>query len=121
MPWQGANRAIPLSSSSRSFLSPQIGRTDFWQPYLLYRQASPCPRLYVEIDAVAGCEPSDTALKQLKELPVASDRTRRFLAALFIISPGLALSAALCRDRCRGRVRTERYRSQEAQGVSGRL
>lgn len=41
--------------------------TSFWKPHQLYLQASPHPRLYVEVDAVKGCEPSDARLKKLKE------------------------------------------------------
>jgi len=39
----------------------------FWKPHQLYLQAAPHPRLYVEVDAVKGCEPSDARLKKLKE------------------------------------------------------
>lgn len=53
-------------------LDPHLaGRTDFWQPHLLYRQASPYSRLYVEIDAVEGCEPRDATLNKLKEFLTA--------------------------------------------------
>lgn len=38
----------------------------FWQPYLLYLQASPHARMYVEVDAVEGCEPSDATLAKLR-------------------------------------------------------
>jgi len=38
-----------------------------WQPYLLYLLATPHPRLYVEVDAVAGCAPSDATLNKLRE------------------------------------------------------
>jgi hypothetical protein len=39
----------------------------FWQPYHLYTHASPYPRLYVEVDAVQGSEPSDATLNKLRE------------------------------------------------------
>ena len=39
----------------------------FWQPYLLYILASPHPRLYVEVDAVEGCAPSDRVLNKLRD------------------------------------------------------
>jgi len=38
-----------------------------WQPHLLYLLATPHPRLYVEVDAVAGCAPSDATLNKLRE------------------------------------------------------
>jgi hypothetical protein len=38
-----------------------------WQPQLLYLNRSPCPSLYVEVAAVAGTEPSDAALEQLRQ------------------------------------------------------
>jgi len=38
----------------------------FWQPHLLYILASPHSRLYVEVDAVKGCAPSDRALSKLR-------------------------------------------------------
>jgi len=46
------------------------GMVDFtgsWQPHLLYLLATPHPRLYVEVDAVAGCAPSDETLNKLRE------------------------------------------------------
>ncbi len=43
-----------------------IQRVSFWQPHRLYLQASPCPRLYVEVDAMEGCSPSEAALKKLQ-------------------------------------------------------
>ena len=38
-----------------------------WQPQLLYLNRSPYPSLYVEVGAVAGTEPSDAALEQLRQ------------------------------------------------------
>jgi hypothetical protein len=38
-----------------------------WQPQLLYLNRSPYPSLYVEVAAVAGTEPSDAALEQLRQ------------------------------------------------------
>ncbi len=37
-----------------------------WQPYQMYLLSSPHPRLYVEVDAVEGCSPSDDALNRLR-------------------------------------------------------
>jgi len=39
---------------------------DFWQPGQLYLQAAPYPKLYVEVDAVHGCEPSEVTLAKLR-------------------------------------------------------
>src|SRR5262245_39650719 len=41
--------------------------TSFWQPQLLYILSSPHSRLYVEVDAVEGCQPSDATLHKLRE------------------------------------------------------
>ena len=49
-------------ASSKSNGETKLENVNFWQPHLLYLHAAPCARLYVEIDAVAGCEPSETAL-----------------------------------------------------------
>ncbi|MGA2657102.1 MAG: hypothetical protein ABSH34_06240 [Verrucomicrobiota bacterium] len=38
-----------------------------WQPQLLYLNRSPHSSLYVEVDAVAGTEPSDAVLEQLRQ------------------------------------------------------
>src|ERR1035437_2878896 len=38
-----------------------------WQPQLLYLNRSPYPSLYVEVGAVAGTEPSDAVLEQLRQ------------------------------------------------------
>ena len=46
---------------------PSVERVSFWQPHLLYLQSSVHSRLYVEIDAVEGCEPSDDAVNKLRE------------------------------------------------------
>ncbi len=40
--------------------------TEFWQPHLLYLKRSPYPRLHVEVDAVAGCQPSQERLENLR-------------------------------------------------------
>lgn len=40
--------------------------TSFWQPQLLYILPSPHSRLYVEVDAVEGCVPSDAMLDKLR-------------------------------------------------------
>ncbi|HIJ52961.1 MAG TPA: hypothetical protein HPP66_07365 [Planctomycetes bacterium] len=39
----------------------------FWKPHLLYLQSSPCERLYVEIDAVAGSEPNEDIIGALRQ------------------------------------------------------
>lgn len=39
----------------------------FWQPQLLYILPSPYSRLYVEVDAVEGWQPSDETLNKLRE------------------------------------------------------
>jgi tetratricopeptide (TPR) repeat protein len=41
--------------------------TSFWQPQLLYILPSPHSRLYVEVDAVEGCQPSDPTLNKLRD------------------------------------------------------
>ena len=41
--------------------------TGFWQPHQMYLLASPHPRLYVEVDAVEGCNPSEAALNRLRD------------------------------------------------------
>src|ERR1035437_9320306 len=38
-----------------------------WQPQLLYLNRSPYPSLYIEVAAVAGTEPSDAVLDQLRQ------------------------------------------------------
>jgi hypothetical protein len=45
-----------------------VQELSFWQPYLLYILASPHPRLYVEIDVVEGCAPSEAALNNLRNV-----------------------------------------------------
>src|SRR5262245_55727434 len=44
---------------------PAFERT---KAHLLYLQPSPHPRMYVEVDAVAGCEPKEEALQKLREM-----------------------------------------------------
>ena len=39
----------------------------FWKPYLLYLQSTPCQSLYVEVDAVQGCEPSQESIEALHQ------------------------------------------------------
>lgn len=43
----------------------------FWQPHLLYLKSAPHDRLYVEVDAVAGCEPSKKELAALESFLAA--------------------------------------------------
>lgn len=53
-------------SSRREEKKPaQSPPTDFWQPHLLYLKPVPHGRLHVEVDAVAGCEPSERELEAL--------------------------------------------------------
>src|SRR5947208_16931116 len=64
---------ICLSSCStakapRSQSNPDLIKiTSFWHPELLYILSSPYSRLYVEVDAVEGCQPSDATLNKLRE------------------------------------------------------
>ena len=48
-------------------LADPVARTSFWKPYLLFIQATPYPRLYVEVDAVEGMAPDDESLRRLRE------------------------------------------------------
>ncbi len=58
-------------STGKATRSPQepniVQELSFWQPYLLYILAAPHSRLYVEIDAVEGCAPSDRTLGKLRD------------------------------------------------------
>ncbi len=45
--------------------SPDQDALSFWKPSLLYLKSAPHDRLYVEVDAVAGCEPSKMELQAL--------------------------------------------------------
>ncbi|EEF61669.1 hypothetical protein [Pedosphaera parvula] len=56
--------ASPKTTSSQTTTTDP---TSFWKPYDLYLLASPHPRLYVEVDAVKGCEPSDATLQKLRD------------------------------------------------------
>src|SRR5215472_16361695 len=66
--WAGCFALFGLSS-------PHIGEGEFAalqrmnsrQPYPLYLRASPHPRLYVEVDAVEGCVPTDADLAALQK------------------------------------------------------
>src|SRR5215475_13106714 len=52
----------------RSHSGPDaVKLTSFWQPQLLYILPSPHSRLYVEVDAVEGCQPSDATLNKLRD------------------------------------------------------
>ncbi len=44
---------------------PKEKMTDFWKPNLLFLKPTPHDRLYVEVDAVEGCEPSKKELEEL--------------------------------------------------------
>lgn len=64
-----------IGCSSPTVSYSQIDSGDFQlpgfeKPYLLYLLASPHPRLYVEVDAVVGCAPSDATLKKLRNFLV---------------------------------------------------
>jgi hypothetical protein len=56
------------AKAPRSQSSPEaVKLTSFWQPQLLYILPSPHSRLYVEVDAVEGCQPSDANLNKLRD------------------------------------------------------
>jgi hypothetical protein len=56
------------AKAPRSQSNPEILKvTGFWQPQLLYILPSPYSRLYVEVDAVEGCQPNDATLNKLHE------------------------------------------------------
>lgn len=61
-----ASCSTPKSTRSQPNSDP-VQLTSFWQPQLLYILPSPCPRLYVEVGAVEGCQPSDATLKKLHD------------------------------------------------------
>lgn len=44
----------------------KVRPTAFWKPHLLYLKPAPHDQLYVEVDAVAGCEPSAKELESLR-------------------------------------------------------
>ena len=67
-----------------------------WKPHQLYLQTAPHPKLYVEIGAVQGCEPSDATLVKLRE----------FLAAYCAKPNGIEI------------VRDELISTQDARGLS---
>lgn len=50
------------TASSTSPLTPES-----WKPSLIYLLEDPYPSLYVEVDAVVGCEPKDETLQALRE------------------------------------------------------
>jgi hypothetical protein len=65
-----AGCATPASAPAPDPTEGDTGLMDFngtWQPQLLYLLATPHPRLYVEVAAVAGCAPSDETLDKLRE------------------------------------------------------
>src|ERR1043166_1592843 len=56
------------AKAPRSQSNPEILKiTGFWHPELLYILPSPCSRLYVEVNAVEGCQPTDANLNKLRE------------------------------------------------------
>src|SRR5690242_7980118 len=56
------------AKAPRSQSNPEILKvTRFWHPDLLYILPSPCSRLYVEVNAVEGCQPGDETLNKLRE------------------------------------------------------
>jgi len=83
--------------------SPDQDAMSFWKPSLLYLKAAPHDRLYVEVDAVAGCEPSK---KELEELG-------RFLAAYCDKPHGIEIcqSSVIPKREARGLSRRELARS----------
>jgi tetratricopeptide (TPR) repeat protein len=59
------------SKPARSQSEPDpLELTSFWRPHLLYILSSPYKRLYVEVDAVEGCVPSDAVLNKLHDFLV---------------------------------------------------
>jgi hypothetical protein len=66
------SRFVPLvlalacvSCVSRNEPKKEAKPPPFWKPHLLYLKSAPHDRLYVEVDAVAGCEPSKKELAAL--------------------------------------------------------
>ena len=56
------------AKAPRSQSNPEVVKlTSFWQPQLLYILPAPYSRLYVEVDAVEGCQPVDATLDKLRE------------------------------------------------------
>lgn len=56
------------AKAPRSQSNPEtVELTRFWKPQLLYILPWPHSRLYVEVDAVEGCQPSDAALNKLRD------------------------------------------------------
>ena len=53
--------------SDSTDLSNITQRSNFWYPHLMYLLAAPHNRLYVEVDAVEGCEPGEDNLKLLRQ------------------------------------------------------
>lgn len=54
-----------VSCVSRDEPKKEVKPPPFWKPHLLYLKSAPHDRLYVEVDAVAGCEPSKKELAAL--------------------------------------------------------
>lgn len=59
----GCSTSKPANAKNKTDIVQVIS---FWQPQLLYVLAAPHPRLYVEVDAVEGCAPSEAALDKLR-------------------------------------------------------
>ncbi len=60
------------SKTARDRANAEVLRhTQFWQPHQLFLLGSPHARLYVEIDAVEGCSPSDETLDKLRDFLTA--------------------------------------------------
>jgi len=56
------------AKAPRSQSNPEtVELTRFWKPQLLYILPSPHSRLYIEVDAVEGCIPSDATLNKLRD------------------------------------------------------
>jgi hypothetical protein len=51
-------------ASQRDIESKQL---NFWKPHLLYLQSDECKSLYVELNAVEGCEPDEEAITALQD------------------------------------------------------
>lgn len=61
-----ASCSAPTKTVSQPQPDNNAQRHVSWKPHLLYLVPSPHRRLYVEVDAVKGCEPDDVALEKLR-------------------------------------------------------
>lgn len=61
-----AGCAAPKATRGPEVPDP-VKLTSFWKPYLLYLLPTPYSKLYIEVDAVEGCVPSESTLNQFRE------------------------------------------------------